>query len=385
MRGTGLTKTIDILPVPPYNRNMDRSLGGIAASIVGIVCNVLLSAAKISVGLLCGLVSVTADGINNFSDCASGVVALVSFCISEKPADRGHPFGHRRAEYIAAMLTGFLILLAAAELIRASAESIARGELAAAPWPVFLVLGLSVLVKSAMFFYYRARAKRLGSGVLMASAADSLSDCVATAAVLIGTGLSAMNIPADGYTGLVVALFIVWQGVKVLRDASSELLGRALDRTLTRALGACILSYQCVRGYHDLRVFTYGHGVAYATVHVEMDARIPALRSHAILDAMEHAALQQTGVILTTHLDPVDLTDGAADALKEEVTEAAREAIGDITLNDFRIVRGAAVKVIFEATIPFGCKMKDGAVRSVLEDIVKARGDYVPIVTVERE
>ena len=363
---------------------MERIRGGIAASVVGIVCNVLLSAAKIAVGVLCGLVSVTADGINNFSDCASGAVSLVSFCVSEKPADRGHPYGHRRAEYIAAMITGFLILLAAAELIRASAESVMAGGNVFAPWPVFLVLGLSVLVKMGMFFYYRARAKGLGSDVLRASAADSLSDCIATAAVLIGAGLTRLGLPADGYTGLIVALFVVWQGVKVVRDAGSELMGRAPDRALTRALGACILSYKCVLGYHDLRVFTYGHGVAYATVHVEMNAKIPPLRAHAILDAMEHAALEQTGTVLTTHLDPVDLTDGAADALREQVAEEARRKIGDIELHDFRIVRGAVDKAIFEASVPFSCKLKDGAVRAALEEIVRACGNYVPVITIER-
>ncbi len=363
---------------------MKRTFAGMATSLVGIACNLILSAAKIAVGLLFGLVSVIGDGINNLSDCASGVVSLVSFWIAGKPADRQHPYGHRRVEYIAAMLTGFLILLAAAELIRVSAETIAGGGLVMAEWPVYAVLALSVVVKFGMFVYFRLRAKRLRSEVLKAVSADSLSDCVATAAVIAGTVLSASGIPADGWTGLVVALFIVWEGVKVVRDASSELMGRAADGELTRALEARILSSENVLGFHDLRIFSYGHGMAYATVHVEMDAKIPSMEAHGILDAIEHAAAEETGVLLTTHLDPVDLTDQAADELKQRILEEAQKVAEGITLHDFRIVRGVMTKVIFEATVPFSCKWKDETVRSELEKIVSAQGEYIPIVTVGR-
>ena len=364
---------------------MKRTFGGIAASLAGIACNVLLSAAKIAAGALCGLVSVTADGINNLSDCAGGLVSLVSFCIAEKPADRQHPFGHRRAEYIAAMLTGVLILFVAAELIRASAETIAAGQTALAAWPVYLILGISVAVKLGMFVFFRIHAKKLRSEALKAAAVDSLSDCAATAAVLAGMGLAAAGIPADGWTGLIVALFIVWEGVKLLRDASSELLGRAPSAELTRALGAVILSYGQVLGFHDLHIFTYGHGMAFATVHVEMDAKIPALEAHSVLDAMEHTAAEQTGVALTTHLDPIDLEDGAAGELKASLTEAAQRVAGGIVLHDFRIVRGAKTKVIFEAGVPYDCKLKDEAVLAALEELVISAGDYTPVITVDRE
>ncbi|MDE7296149.1 MAG: cation diffusion facilitator family transporter, partial [Clostridia bacterium] len=203
---------------------------GQIASAVGIALNAALAALKITFGLLFGLVSLLADGVNNLSDCGSGTVSLVSLRISNKPADKEHPYGHQRAEYVASMLIGFFVLLLAVELLRESIEKMIAGALPEAFWGIYVLLGVSVCVKAFMFFLYRYAAKREGADTLRAAAMDSLCDCIATLAVVAGLLIARFgNVAADGYAGLAVAIFIVWQGVQIVREASSKLLGQAPD------------------------------------------------------------------------------------------------------------------------------------------------------------
>ena len=354
-------------------------------SAVGIACNLALAAAKLAVGVLFGLVSVIADGFNNLSDCGSGVVSLVSFRISAKPADSKHPYGHRRAEYIAALATGLFVLFLAVELLRESIEKLITGGAAVRSWVVFPVLGASVLLKAGMYFLFRAEGKKLSSDLLRAAATDSLCDCIATLSVVCGLVIMQFTaFPADGVAGILVALFIVWQGVKILRQASSQLLGQAPDAALVAAIRGEILSKEEVLGMHDLSVFSYGADALYATVHIEMDATMSAIEAHAIIDGVEHAVKEKLGVALTAHLDPVDLQDGEAHALEEKILAQAAPVATGLELHDFRIVRGQRDKVIFDAEVPFSCAVKDEDLRAALEEIVEGFGDYLPVITVGR-
>ena len=357
---------------------------GVLTSAVGIVCNLLLSAAKITVGFLFGLVSVIADGFNNLSDCGSSVVSLVSFYIAEKPADREHPYGHRRAEYIAAMVTGFFILFLAVELLRESIEKIMENVTPDGSWIVYLVLGISVAVKAGMFLYYRIMAKKIGSDALKAAATDSMCDCIETSAVIVGIViLQFTGFPADGWAGILVALFIVWQGVKILLEASSKLLGQAPDTELITNIKERILAQSGVLGLHDLRVYSYGKGVSFATVHIEMEATMSAIEAHAIIDGIEQAIKETLDISLTAHLDPVDLQDKVARELERRVREVAEKSAFEI--HDFRLVRGATDKVLFDVGVPYACKKSDEEVRLEIEELVKSFGEYTTVITVERE
>lgn len=366
-------------------KDRSRTQKGAIVSGVGIACNLALAAAKLAVGILFGLVSVIADGFNNLSDCGSGVVSLVSFRVSAKPADREHPYGHRRAEYIAALATGMFVLFLAVELLRESIEKIVAGTPSEGSWIVFPVLGVSVAVKAGMCFGYRLWAKRLSSGALRAAATDSLCDCIATLAVVAGLCIQRYtSFPADGWAGILVALFVVWQGAKILRQASSELLGQAPDDALVEAIKEQIGAEEKILGMHDLHVFSYGSGALYATVHIEMEATMSAIEAHAILDGIEHTVKDKLGVSLTAHLDPVDLGDGEALALEKKILAQAADLTGELQLHDFRLVRGMKDKVIFDADVPFSCEMTDRTLQRALEAIVAGLGDYTPVITVER-
>ena len=363
-----------------------KGTAGQRASAVGIVCNLALAAAKIAAGLVSGLVSVVADGFNNLSDCGSSVVSLVSFRVAEKPADREHPYGHRRAEYVASMIIAFLVLALAVELVRESVETIAVGTVRESVWWLYLVLGASVLVKAGMCLFYRVSARRLDSDTLKAAATDSACDCVASLAVILGMVLSSYTPwKADGYIGVAVALFILWQGACLLREAGSKLLGQAPDEALVKRVRGILLAGEGVLGVHDLKIYGYGKGVTFATAHAEMDARLPALTSHEVLDGLERKVLAETGVSLTLHLDPVVLGDEEAKELEARVRAAVEGLADGMNLHDFRLVRGVKTKVVFEVGIPFGSPVKDAELQNDIERAVRILGDYEPVVTVERE
>ncbi len=361
-----------------------REKRGVWLCVAGLCCNLFLSAGKIAAGLVFGFVSVTADGFNNLSDCGSGAVALVSFFIAAKPADKEHPYGHRRAEYIASMITGFIVLFLALELFRSSVVSIAEGRGQNPSFFIYIVLAVSVFMKAGLAVLYRFGAKKFDSDTLKAAATDSFCDCLATLAVIAGAALSNFYPPSDGIAGIAVSLFIVWQGVKILTEAGSKLLGQAPDPALAEKIREMSLAAEGVLGVHDLKIYSYGKGVIFATLHVEMDASTSMLAAHTVIDGLEMRVRKETGVGLTVHLDPVDLTNREESGLKLKIREKVREIADGADIHDFRLIPGSN-KVEFDVGIPYGCKLSDEKILDALTVIVKESGEYDPIINIERK
>lgn len=359
---------------------------GDAVSAIGICLNFLLAAAKIIFGAFFGLISIVADGVNNLSDMGSGIVAIVSFRIAQKPADKEHPYGHQRAEYIASMFIGFSVLLIAAELLRESAEKIIAWQVDEVTVWAFVILSVSVAVKAVMFVLYRVAAKKINSDVLSAAALDSLSDCAATFAVIAGMLITRFaGVPFDGIIGLVVVAFILFEGIGIVKKASSRLLGQAPDPELVDQVKTILLSGEGVLGVHDLKLFRYGPKKFFASVHIEMDANLPSEKTHARIDALEREVFSETQVELTAHFDPVDPSDEEAKELEVRIRAAVEGMYEGIDLHDFRLVRGENKKIVFEAGIPFALKARDGEVKAAIVSAVKLLTDAEAIVTVERE
>lgn len=370
-----------------YNGNMDKAKRiGDAVSAVGICLNFLLAAAKIIFGALFGFVSIVADGVNNLSDMGSGIVSIVSFRIAAKPADKEHPYGHQRAEYIASMFIGFLVLLIAFELARESIEKIIAWEIGDVSLWAFVLLAVSVGVKAVMFIIYRVAAKKINSDVLSASAVDSLSDCIATTAVIAGMLVSRYaGVPFDGIAGLIVVAFILFEGIGIVKKASSRLLGQAPDPELVDKVKKILLAGEGVLGVHDLKLFRFGSQKFFATAHIEMDANLPSATTHARIDYLEYKVFSETGVELTAHFDPVDPLDEEAKELEARIRAAVEGVYEGMDLHDFRLVRGEKKKIIFEVGVPFALKASDGEVESTVLSAVKILTDAEAVVTVERE
>ena len=365
-----------------------RARCGRNAGIFGIVLNTLLAAGKIIVGSISGAISVTADGLNNLTDCGSNVVSVIGFKMSEKPADKEHPFGHRRAESVASLLIAVIILVVAAELIMQSAEKIFSPSDTDISLLVLAVLAVSVAVKLFMFFMNRSLGKAISSETLKATAADSISDVVATTAVLISAIITRFtNLELDGYLGVVVALFIAVTGIGILKDTVSNLLGKAPDPGTVREIEKRVLSFENVRGLHDLTVHDYGQNKLYATVHVEVDAQMSITSAHDLADRIEKDFAEHTAIALTVHIDPLVYDDPELNRLREETHRIVENIDPTLKMHDFRLVGGDTHKnLVFDVAVPFDCKLSDTEIlKRIKEGVSLLDGHYDAVATVERQ
>lgn len=352
-----LTQLLLRLFVKDYRNTEDpavRTRYGKLAGIVGIVCNVLLSAGKLLAGTLSGAVSITADGLNNLTDAASSLVTLLGFRLAERPADEEHPFGHARMEYLSGLFVSVLILLVGAELARSSFEKILHPEPVAFSALSFAVLGASILVKLWMALFCGGLSRRIGSTALRATAQDSRNDVITTAAVLIGCVLGhVLHWQVDGWIGLLVALFILWSGWSAAKDTISPLLGEPASEELVQSISRLILSHEKILGIHDLMVHDYGPGRRFASVHAEIDHRIDPLIAHEILDEIERQAKKELHVDLVIHYDPIVTDDPEVCAVRTRVLSILHAIDPRLSFHDFRMVSGPHhVNVIFDMVIP---------------------------------
>lgn len=365
-----------------------RAKCGRNAGILGIVLNTLLAAGKIAVGAISGAISVTADGLNNLTDCGSNVVSVIGFKMSEKPADKEHPFGHRRAESVASLLIAVIILVVAVELVVQSVEKIFSPSDTDFSWILIGVLIASVLVKLFMFFFNRSLGKALSSETLKATAADSISDVIATAAVLISALISRFtHLETDAYLGIVVALFIAFTGLSILKETVSGLLGKAPDPETVHAIQTRVLSFDEVRGLHDLTVHNYGQNKLYATVHVEVDSGMGLTAAHDLADRIEKNFSENTDVALTVHIDPLVYDDPELNRLREEVVRIVKDVDETLRMHDFRLVGGETHKnLVFDVAVPFECKLSDAEIASrIREQVLLLNENYDAVTTIERQ
>ncbi len=367
-----------------------RRAYGTMVSTVGIVLNLLLAAGKFTVGLLFGAISVQADAVNNFSDAGSQLISLVSFKIAAKPADREHPFGHARIEYVASMIVSFLVLLIGWELLSGSVDKVLHPKETVFSWISVAVLGVSVLVKLWLCVFNRRIAKRINSAVMRATAADSLSDAAATAAVLLATLIYRFTgFDPDAYMGILVALLILWAGIKILNETKNSILGERPTDEQVAEIRAVVAEFEegGVIGLHDLVVHNYGPGRVMASLHVEVDGSINIYVSHDIMDRIERRLRVDCGILATVHMDPVAVGDPAVDALRELALSLAGALDERLRIHDFRIVPGDThTNLIFDVAAPFDFRLSDEELRNTLCDRIHEADDTLfAVITVDRE
>ena len=364
-----------------------RNAYGILATVVGLICNVILCAAKIAVGVLSKSMAILADGLNNFTDAGSSVVSMLGFRWANKPADKEHPFGHARYEYITGLIIAFIVLFLGFELIVSSVEKITAGEKTVATVIMMAVLAFSVVVKFGMFFYYRSVSRKIGSGSLKAAGADSLNDCISTIAILVCTVVTYFTgVELDGYVGIAVALFIVFNGIRLIKETMSPLLGEKPSPSLVKKISEEICAYDGVKGIHDLIVHNYGPGRYFASVHVEVDANTDVLESHELADTIEMEFLEK-GINLVIHMDPVIVDDERVNALKQIAVDALKSIDESLTLHDFRVVWGENRKnLIFDVVVPYGFRLTDKELISSIDEKIKETDPAAyPVISVDKD
>lgn len=368
-----------------------RRAWGTVVSIFGIVMNILLFAAKFTVGTLAGSVSIRADAINNLSDAGGSLVSLVSFKISAKPADRAHPFGHARIEYIASMVVSFFILFIGVELVRD-----AIGKLITPETPTFnllavIVLALSVLCKLLLALVNRRVGRRIDSEVMRATAIDSLSDAAATAAVLVANLLCPI-LPAgvaryiDPAMGILVAGLIFVAGLRVLNETKNSILGEAPTAETVEAIRRVVAEYPEALAIHDLVVHNYGPSRTLASLHVEVDGKADMFLSHDVIDLIERRLAEEEQIIATIHMDPIITDDPEVDRWHELTAAAARGIDERLQIHDFRMVPGLShTNLIFDIAVPFEVTLSDREIVDTVDATIRAiDGKHFTVITIDR-
>lgn len=364
-----------------------RRAYGTLAGVVGIVLNILLAVGKICAGVLSGALSVTADGLNNLTDCGSNAVSVIGFKVAGKPADKEHPYGHQRMEYIAAMIVAFIVFVVAIELGVESVQKLIEPTDGSWSITAVIVLSVSVAVKLWMFFFNRSLAKKISSEALKATATDSISDAGATAAVLVALIISHYtDVDLDGVMGLIVAVLIAFAGIGIFRSTLSQLLGKAPDKAVLEDIKQRIRSHNGVLGIHDLNVHSYGKKL-YATAHVEVDARMGLSEGHDLADGIERDFAAHTDVIMVVHVDPIQVDDPVVERYRDMTAGIVRAIDPSFSIHDFRVVDGAArVNLIFDVAMPFEAKISEAEVERRIKDAFSAiDGKLYPMPTVERQ
>ena len=367
-----------------YQNAAVRSSYGKLAGAVGIFCNVLLFGAKLLIGTVSGSVSITADAVNNLSDASSSVVTLLGFKLAEKPADQDHPYGHARIEYLSGLIVAAMILVIGVELVKTSIGKILHPQAVEFSAALAAILLLSILLKLWMAHFNRTLGRRIGSETLIATAADSRNDVISTAAVLSSCIIGQVSgLKIDGWTGLLVALFILYSGISIAKDTIDPLLGEAPNDELVRMISEEIGTYDKVLGIHDLMVHDYGPGRRFASVHVEMDSREDPLICHDIIDDIERDFLTRHNIHLVIHYDPIVTDDAELNHMRQLVTQVVQEIDPRFSLHDFRMVRGPGhTNLIFDLVIPFARKNQTKALSQLINERIQFENQkYYAIIT----
>ncbi len=369
------------------NPAVRRACGSTVAA-VGIFTNLLLAAIKFFAGILSGAISITADAANNLSDAGSQIVSLISFKISSKPADRDHPFGHARIEYVASMIVSFLFLFVGIQLLSDSARKIFNPSESRYSLLVLIILGISVVTKLGLFLFGRSAAKTLKSDVIRATATDSLSDAGATLAVLVCAIISKFtSFDIDGYIGTLVAVVILIAGVKILNDTKNSILGSAPEPEVVENITQIVREYPEILGIHDLVVHNYGPGNTIASLHAEVDGKENVFATHDIIDTVEKRLYVEMGVRTTIHMDPIVTDDERVSALRAEVRAKLKEVDERFGMHDFRFVEGIThSNLIFDVTVPFEIKDTNEHIKEQISSkISEISPNYFTVLTIDRE
>ena len=365
-----------------------RTAYGNLSSIVGIVCNVILFIIKIIAGMLSGSVAITADAVNNLSDASSSVVNLIGFKLAAKPADEEHPYGHGRYEYLAALTVAVIVMVIGYETLMTGVGKIIEPTAVSLGTLTVVILAVSMALKLWMMFFNLKVGKKIGSTALIATAKDSRNDVISTGAVLLAAVISRFSgFELDGYMGVCVALFILYSGFGLIKEAISPLLGNPPEREFVEEVKAHIMSHEGVLGIHDMMIHDYGPGRRIASAHVEMAAEAPVMDSHDVIDNIERELCEKFNLITSIHFDPVVTNDAHLAELKEYISAAVSEIAEGASMHDLRTVPGPThTNVIFDCVLPRSSKYTESEFKWLVSDKVaeKYKNHYC-VITVDRD
>lgn len=339
----------------------DRSAYGVLAGLVGIICNVFLFAGKLIIGLIINSSAVMTDSFNNLSDAASSVISLIGAKLAAKPADKEHPFGHGRYEYIVALIVSFIILEVGISCFKTSLEKIFHPEDLNISLIALIILIVSVFVKIWLSLFNRKLGKKIDSKVLLATARDAMGDVFVTSATIVSLLIYRfLGWNVDGYMGCLVAVMVFLAGISVTRDTIEPLLGEAVPEDLYKEICEKICSYEGIEGTHDLIVHSYGPTRRMASVHAEIKNTLSIETAHEIVDRIEQDVIRDLNIFLVIHMDPIDTDNEAVQSTRKIISDAVKEKDPSASIHDFRMVSGTdQINLIFDLVLPYSYKKEE--------------------------
>ncbi len=363
-----------------------RSVYGKLSGAVGIAVNLILSAAKFLVGLLTGSITVTADAVNNLSDAGSSIITLFGFKLSEKPADKEHPYGHGRIEYISALTVSIFVIIMGVELLKSSVEKIRTPETIDFNYIAVGVLVLSIFGKLWLAFFNWKLGKKINSTATKAVVTDSLSDTASTFVALVSLIVShKTGFNCDGYFGAAVSLLILWSGISLVKETLAPLLGQPPEKEFYEQIKKEIMSYDGIVGVHDLIIHDYGPSRLFASAHAEVPADVDIMQSHDTIDLIEHEIKKKYGMLISIHLDPIVVNDERINELHELTEKAVKEINPEFSIHDFRVVDGTThTNLIFDVVVTYDEKRSPSEITSLIsEKLSKIDERFFCVITVD--
>ena len=351
--------------------------------LITLISNIILSSVKILIGILTGSIAIMADGINNLTDAMTNIIGIISIKISNKPADREHPFGHARVEYIASIIIAMFIIFSGISFLAESIKCIINPNVVEYDVVVFIILIISILVKIGLYFYNQKGYKNTNNMILKSISYDSLSDCLTTSVIIIAILIGLiLNISVDGYIGIGVSIYIMYSGIKIIKEESDVLLGSKPDPSLEDAIINIVKQNKEVLDVHDLIIHSYGRSKKYATIHVCMDGSKDVYYLHEIIDSIERIIKTTLGVDLIIHLDPMKVDDQTNKKIWKILNEITKDHDNIIEFHDMRVVDKHHQEYIYvDALIKYDTKIDVKMISNIINSNLDK--DYIINITID--
>lgn len=331
----------------------NREKFGVVCGVVGIFANILLVIMKLIIGIITSSISVIGDAINNISDSMSSFINVFSFKLNGKPADKEHPYGHKKSEYVGGLLVSILILLVSFELLKSSITRIIEPVDTVINLSLIIIFVVNVIIKIFMTILYKNTYKKINSISLKAAYKDSLNDILTTFIIVLGLYVGKfLNFNLDAYLGIALSIYIFISGINLVKESIEKLMNDTLSNELIETIINIIQENEHVITIHDVLSHKYGEGKGFMSVHVEMDASYSLMKAHNIIDSLERKIKKQYGIELLIHIDPVDLNDDELAKVKNIVDVAIKEIDDAMSAHDIRLFESEN-RIYFDLEMPY--------------------------------